>query len=303
MRKAGYTAMSLNTLAYYWREAFSSIYRNTWLSLASVGTVAISLLILGISVLLVLNAGEFTRSLESGLEIRVFLKSDLDKDKIRDMEKEIKKMSGVSTADFISREEALEEMKKNLGDRKDLLEGLEEDNPLPDAFRVKAQQAGDVPDLAAGLEALEGVEQVNYGRGVVEKLLAVIKWVRLAGGGLMAVLGIAALMLISTTIRMSLYARRREIGIMKFLGATNWFVRFPFLLEGMLLGLAGAAIASSLVYLGYISLVNRLNEALPFINPVTNQEIILAVVGGLVGLGVIIGALGSAFSISRFLKV
>lgn len=303
MRKAGSTVMSLNTIIYYWREAFSSIIRNSWLSLASVGTVTISLLILGISVLLVMNAGEFTRSMESGLEVRVFLEDDLDKDKIREMESDIKKMTGVSTAEFVSREEALEEMRESLGEREDLLEGLEKDNPLPDSFRVKPAQAGEVPELASRLETLEGVEQVNYGRGVVEKLLAIIKWIRLAGGGFMAVLGIAALMLISTTIRMSLYARRREIGIMKFLGATNWFVRFPFLLEGMLLGLAGAAIAASLVYFGYMSLVDRWNETLPFVRLVTDQQIILTVVGGLVSLGVVIGALGSAFSISRYLKV
>ncbi len=295
--------MSLNTLGYYWREAFLSIFRNGWLSLASVGTVTISLLILGISVLLVMNAQAFTKSLESGVEIRVFLENGTTREDIREMERELKKTPGVATVEFVSREEALEEMRENLGDRKDILEGLEEDNPLPDAFRIKAERADDVPALASGMEKLEKVDQVNYGRGMVEKLLAVIKWVRLAGGGLIVILGVAALLLISTTIRLSLFARRREIGIMKFLGATNWFVRFPFLLEGMLLGFVGAAIASSLVYLGYVSLVNRLDEVLPFVTLVTDRQILLYVIGGLMGIGIVVGALGSAFSIRKYIKV
>ncbi len=303
MRKAGFTAMNLSTLSYYWREAFSSMFRNAWLSLASVGTVTISLLILGISLLLVMNAQAFTRSLESGVEIRVFLDSGLSKVDVRDMERELKKTPGIATVEFIAKEEALTEMKKNLGDRQDILEGLEEENPLPDAFRVKAEKADDVPALAAELEKVKGVDQINYGRGMVEKLLAVIKWVRLAGGGLIIVLGVAALLLISTTIRLSLFARRKEIGIMKYLGATNWFVRFPFLLEGMILGCTGAVIASALIYLGYISLVNRLDEVLPFVTLVTDRETLLTVIGALLGLGVLVGILGSAFSIRKFLKV
>ncbi|GBF35549.1 cell division protein FtsX [Desulfocucumis palustris] len=295
--------MSLNTLGYYWREAFLSIFRNGWLSLASVGTVTISLLILGISVLLVMNAQAFTKSLESGVEIRVFLENGATREEIRDMEKELKKTPGVATVEFVSRDEALEEMRENLGDRKDILEGLEEDNPLPDAFKIKAEKANDVPALASQMEKLEKVDQVNYGRGIVEKLLAVIKWVRLAGGGLMVILGVAALLLISTTIRLSLFARRREIGIMKFLGATNWFVRFPFLLEGMILGFVGAAIASSVVYLGYVSLVNRLDEVLPFVTLVTDRQILLTVTGGLMGIGIVVGALGSAFSVRKYIQV
>ncbi|KJS14516.1 MAG: cell division protein FtsX [Peptococcaceae bacterium BRH_c4b] len=295
--------MNLSTLSYYWREAFSSMFRNAWLSLASVGTVTISLLILGISLLLVMNAQAFTRSLESGVEIRLFLDSGLSRVDVRDMERELKKTPGIATVEFISREEALEEMKKNLGDRQDILEGLEEENPLPDAFRVKAEKADNVPALAAELEEMKGVDQINYGRGMVEKLLAVIKWVRLAGGGLIIVLGVAALLLISTTIRLSLFARRKEIGIMKYLGATNWFVRFPFLLEGMILGFTGAVIASAMIYLGYISLVNRLDEVLPFVTLVTDRDTLLVVIGGLLGLGVVVGILGSAFSIRKFLKV
>jgi len=295
--------MSFNTLAYYWREALQSIVRNSWLSVASVGTVAVSLLIVGIFALMVVNTNEFTRGIESGLEIRVILKDGQNRDSLKKIQGEIQKLPGVTLVDFISRDQALEEMKQSLKNRQDILEGLQSDNPLPDAYRVKAAQADQIPGLAARLERLAGVDQVIYGHGLVERLASAIHWVRLAGLGVLGVLSLAAIFLISTTIRMSVFARRREISIMVLLGATNWFVRFPYLLEGMILGLLGSVLAGAAVYAGYLSLVGYLDQTLPFINPVTDQRTMAMVLGGMLGTGLIIGSLGSIFSIRRFLKI
>ncbi len=294
--------MSFNTLAYYWREALQSIARNSWLSAASVGTVAVSLLIVGIFALLVVNTNEFTRGLESGLELRVILREGQSRDSIRNLQGEIQKLPGISLVEFVSKEQALEEMKKSLKNRRDILEGLENDNPLPDAFRVKSARADQIPDLAARLEGMEGVDQVVYGHGLVEKLVSATRWARLAGTGILAVLCLAAVFLISTTIRMSVFARRKEIGIMVLLGATNWFVRFPYLLEGMILGFLGAVLAGSAVYAGYISLVSYIDQTLPFVHPVTDRQTIFMVLGGVLATGLFIGAVGSIFSIRRFLK-
>lgn len=295
--------MSFNTLVYYWREALQSIVRNSWLSIASVGTVAVSLIIVGIFALLVINTNEFANSLESGLEIRVILKDGQTRDSIKKIRADIEKLPGVSLAEFISRDQALEEMKRSLKNRKDILEGLQNDNPLPDAYRVRASRADQIPALAAGLEKLNGVDQVIYGQGLVERLISATRWIRWACAGILGILCLAAVFLISTTIRMSVFARRREIGIMVLLGATNWFVRFPYLLEGMILGFLGAALAGAAVYLGYISLVNYIDQFLPFIHPVTDQMMILTVLGGMLGTGLLIGTLGSTFSIRRFLKI
>ncbi len=295
--------MSFNTLTYYWREAFASIFRNSWLSIASVGTVAVSLLILGFFSLLVVNANNFTRDLESGLEIRAFLKDGQSKDSIKKIKSEIDKISGISMAEFIPKEQALEEMKKSFGNRKEVLEGLQNDNPLPDGFRVRVSQADQIPVLAGKLSAIAGVDQVVYGHGLVERLVTATKWVRLAGVAILVFLCIAAIFLISTTTRMSVFARRKEIGIMILLGATNWFVRFPYILEGMILGFVGAVFAASAVYVGYISLSAYLEQSLPFVQPITDQETILTVLGGIMGMGLLIGAIGSSFSIRKFLKI
>lgn len=294
--------MRLNTIKYYFREATQSIFRNSWLSVASVGVVAVSLLILGCSLLLVLNANSIAANLESSVEISVFVKDKTTPAQIKELEAKLKAMPDMAQVEFVTKQQALEEMRKNFGDKKDILAGLEDKNPLPDAFRVKTRTVDQVAPLARQLESLAQVDQVRYGQGVVEKLLALSRWVRTAGLVTMVLLGIAAIFLIATTIRLSVFARRKEIGIMKFLGATNWFVRFPFLLEGMILGLVGSMLAVVSVYFGYLSLIGNIQLSLPFMQLVTDRDLINPLMEGLLVLGLVIGALGSMISMRRFLK-
>lgn len=294
--------MRLSTIKYYFREAFQSILRNSWLSVASVGVVAVSLLILGSSLLLVLNANNIASNLESSVEVSVFLKDKTTPAQAKDLENKIKALPDVAQVEYVSKDRALEEMKKNFGDNKDILAGLEEKNPLPDAFRVKTRTVDQVAPLARQLESFPQVDQVRYGQGVVEKLLAMSRWVRTAGLVTMILLGVAAVFLIATTIRLSVFSRRKEIGIMKFLGATNWFVRLPFLLEGMVLGLVGSTLAVAAVYFGYLSLIGNIQLSLPFMQLVTDRSLITPLMEGLLVLGLAIGAAGSMISMRKFLK-
>ncbi|WP_027717663.1 permease-like cell division protein FtsX [Desulfovirgula thermocuniculi] len=293
----------MRALKYYFREALLSIARNSWLSLAAVGTVTVSLFILGFSLLVVMNVNRLADYLESSVEVSIFLKDGLTGQQLQDLQNRIRALPGVVEVQFISKKQALEEMKKNLGPNRGLLEGLEEDNPLPDAFRVRTQRADQVAAVAKEAASLPGVEDVRYGQGVVERLVAVTRWVRLAGLASMALIGAAAVFLISTTIRLSVFSRQREIGIMKYLGATNWFVRFPFLLEGMMLGLAGSALAALLVHAGYAAVVRSVTGAMPFIPVVGQDQAFFALLGSLVALGLLVGAAGSLISIRRFLNV
>ncbi|MCL6448467.1 MAG: permease-like cell division protein FtsX [Armatimonadetes bacterium] len=292
--------MGLNAVRYYFREAFASMRRNGWLSLASVGTVTVSLIILGCSLLLVLNANKLAAALEGMLEINVFLVDDLDREKIRQLNEQIKFLPGVAEVEFISREDALKKMQQSIG--ADKLEGLDY-NPLPDAFRVKTRDPQQVPQVAGEIARLAGVEEVRYGQGLVEKLLAITRAIRIAGWVVMILLGGAAVFLISTTIRVSVFSRRKEINIMKYLGATNWFIRFPFLLEGMFLGLAGAFLAAVTVFYGYVLTVREINTLMPFLPIVSQFGEVLPVFACVVGLGLLIGAAGSALSVRRFLNV
>ncbi len=295
--------MIINTIIYYFREAATSLIRNAWLTVASMGTIIISLLILGSSVLLVLNVRQIASDLESSLEITVFLEDGLEQDRLDELREEIKFVPGVTVVNFVAKEQALEDLEESFGDKAELLSGLEDNNPLPNSYTVKTREANLVPEAARELEKLEGVEQVRYGQGVVEKLLALTHWVRIWGSLALLVLGVAAVLLIATTIRMSVFARRREIGIMKMLGATNIFVRMPFMLEGMIIGLTGGLVAVLIINFGYLSLLNKVMLALPFIQLVDDPGNIYLVLGSLLGAGFVIGTLGSTISLRRFLRV
>ncbi|MDA8333744.1 MAG: permease-like cell division protein FtsX [Peptococcaceae bacterium] len=295
--------MRLRTMERHLNEVLRSIWRNGWLSFASVVTVAISLFILGFTTLLVLNINSLAGNLESGVEMTVFLQNDASPGQIQALGNQLQALPGVTLVQFVSKEQALAQIRQNMGSQAGLLSGLGQDNPLPDAFQVKAVNAADIPALAGQVEGMAGVDQVRYGQGVVEKLLAVTHWLRVGGLVMMILVGISAVFLIATTIRVSVHARRYEIGIMKFLGATNWFVRGPFLMEGVTLGFAGSLLAGAVVYLGYSYMVDAVQTTLPFIQPVDASATLLAVVGGLLVLGVLIGAAGSLLSMRRYLRV
>lgn len=295
--------MNSNTIKYYFRESVTSILRNSWLSIASLGTIIISLLILGSSLLMVLNVRHIASSVESSLEISVFLEDKLEQVDLDRLEEEIKFVPGVSQAQFVTKEEALEDLKTSFGKRSDIFDGLEKDNPLPNSFRVKTRQADKVPAAAQQLEELAGVEQVRYGQDVVEKLLTLTHWMRAWGSVTVLMLGGAALFLIATTIRMSVFSRRREISIMKMLGATNFFIRMPFMLEGMIIGLVGGLFAAGIINFSYISLLNKLMIILPFIQWFDDSTTLWQVLGIMLGMGFGIGAMGSAISLRKFLRV
>ncbi len=294
--------MKLKTIRYYFREAFLSLIRNSWISVASIGVVAVSLLILGGSLLLVMNANNIAANLESSLEISAFFKDEATPDDIQYLENKLAGRPEVTSVVFVSKGQALQEMRENLNAQEDILAGLEEKNPLPDALRIKTGTAEQVAPLAMELKNYDQLDDVRYGQGIVEKMMALSGWVRTAGVVTMALLGIAAVFLIATTIRLSVYSRRKEIGIMKFLGATNLFVQLPFVLEGMMLGLTGSLLAVAIVYFGYIAVIDNIQLSLPFVQLLTDRAMIFPLMELLLLTGLVIGAAGSLISMRRFLK-
>lgn len=277
------------------------MFRNGWLTLASISIVFVSLVILGGSVLLMLNADYLTQRLESEVEISVFIDEDANSNVVAQLGEKIKTTAGVDSVTLVTKEQGLKEMQKSFGDRGELLDNLEK-NPLNDTYRIKAKEATLVPALAQSFEKLPGVEKVRYGKGLLEKLLTITHYVRVSSLGVMVVLGIAAVFIIATTIRMSVFSRRREISIMKYLGATNWFVRAPFLIEGLVLGLVGSLLAVTVVNFGYLALINQMKVSIPFISLVSGGQALDMLLAVLLGIGVFIGVFGSTISIHRFLK-
>ncbi|ABZ83306.1 cell division protein ftsx, putative [Heliomicrobium modesticaldum Ice1] len=293
--------MKVQTFGYFFREAFRSMWQNGWMSVASISTVAISLLILGISLLLVMNSHYAAAAIESDLEIVLSLKNDIDAKQTQAVADRLRGNSRVAEVIFVSKQEAMSAMRKQV--RPELLRALGEDNPFPDQFRVKAKDPNDVASLADEFGKIPGVELVKYGQGVVERLLRLTQWVRIVGLSVMGLIGLAAVFLISTTIRLTVFARRREINIMKFVGATNWFIRWPFLLEGTFLGLIGSLLAIVLVYALYTPVAEYVRTSLPFVPLRADSGFLLTISQILLASGVFIGALGSSISLRKFLKV
>lgn len=293
----------LNTLRYILRETFNSVRRNPWLSVASILTVMVSLVILGFSTFFLINASNLAKTFESELEIAVFLQKSMTTQQIKDMQAEIEQLPGVASVSFISKEQALIVMSQTMGgDQGNIIANLGGTNPLPDKFTVKVNEAKDVPYLAGQL-ALPGVDKVRYGQGFVEKLLKFTEWLRWVGIAVIVAFAAASIVLISINIKMNVFSRRREIQIMKLVGASNSFVRWPFFTEGMILGLIGGGLAAVIVGFAYQWLVLYIRATLSFLPVVHNNLIFWQVITGLLLSGMAIGAIGSAISLRKFLQI
>lgn len=290
-------------MEYAFRDAFRSMKRNKVMTFASVATVAISLLILGCAWLLVLNSQHLANVMESELEINAYIKKDLTREDALNLRRKFEAIGGVAQVAFVSKEEGLKGLQERFGEDASIVDALGGNNPLPDMYRLKAKIAEDVPRIAGEVEGIPEVENVRYGQGVVEKLLALTNWMRTVGVIAVVAIGLAAIFLIATSIRITVFSRRREIGIMKLVGATNWYIRWPFFLEGMIVGLVGAVLAILSLHIFYAKLVQNVVLTLNFLPILRDTSIIFNVYKSLLLIGAFLGAAGSAISLRRFLKV
>ena len=295
--------MKLRTGEYYIQEVFLSLKRNNWMSAASIGTVAVSLFVLGVFLILVLNMNRLASSLESQVQISVYLADDLKKADRDDLAFDIKNMQGIESIKFVSRDEAKERLAQRLGDQKYLLDALGEQNPLPDAFELTVKQPDMVETAAKAIEKMPGVEAAKYGQDVVENLFAITRLMRIFGVALMLLLAGATLFIISNTIRLTVFARRKEIAIMKYVGATDWFIRWPFLLEGIVLGFVGGIIAALVLRSFYAAMAAKIYDTLAFFPLMPQYPFMNYVAIAIILSGMAIGAIGSTISLKRFLKV
>lgn len=295
--------MRLRSLKYASREAVASFKTNGFMSAASISTVAISLLVLSMFLLLAVNLDHMAGTLENQVEITAYLKGDLDQAGIKALQNKVAALPGVAQAKFVSKDDALKRLRAQFGDKQDLLDAVADMNPLRNSFEIKASSPDQVGPVAAALKALPGVEEADYKQQVVERLFKFTRALRIFGLALVVVLAVATVFIISNTIRLTVFARRKEIAIMKLVGATDAFIRRPFIIEGMLFGVGGALAAMLLVWRAYIWALNSVNQSLPFLPVLGPSPLLKNVTLALFVLGAVLGAAGSALSIRRFLRV
>lgn len=295
--------MKLRTWNHHASEAFASIHDNGLMSIASASTVAVSLLVLALFVVLALNLSHMGQVLDSQVQIVAYLQAGFDEANQPVLMQQIDAIPGVTSAQFVTKQQALDQLKKEFGDQQDLLASVADHNPLPDSVQIKVAKPAQVAPVAAAVGRIAWVDHADYKQAVVQRLFALTGALRTAGLALVIGLALATVVLIANTIRITVFARREEIAIMKLVGATDAFIRWPFLLEGAVLGLIGATVAAAAVWWGYSNLLMRINADLPFVPILQRQPLLWELSGALLVLGLGLGALGSSVSVRRFLRV
>jgi cell division transport system permease protein len=305
MKQEGSTDMKTNTVKRHIREGFKSLGRNGWMTFASISAVTVTLILVGTFLAIIMNVNNMATSVEEDVEIYAYIDVVATPEVHEQLKSDIEGLEKVGSIEFSSKEDELEKLKENFGgDEAKAFELIEQENPLNDTFIVKAKDPQEVPTLAKEIKDLDSnIVKVNYGQGQVEKLFDIVNTVRNIGVVLIIGLLFTAMFLISNTIKVTIFARKEEIEIMRLVGAKNNFIRWPFLIEGLLLGVTGSIIPIIFVLTTYQSsysmLAEKTNSAIqlmPLFPYAFIISLILLLIGGCIGMW------GSVMSIRKFLK-
>ncbi|MFO7343159.1 MAG: permease-like cell division protein FtsX [Bacillaceae bacterium] len=297
--------MKIRTIGRHAKESWKSIFRNGWMTFASISSVTVTLLMVGVFYVILMNLNQVAKSIEEDVKIKVLIDSAADKAMQEQLEAKIKSIPEVDTVTFSSKDHELQQLIKSFGEDGKIFQLYEQENPLYDAFIVTTKVPEDTIKVAEQIEKMDNVYRVNYGKENVEKLFKIINISR--NVGLVLILGLlfTAVFLISNTIKITIVSRRREIEIMRLVGATNGFIRWPFFLEGLWLGMMGAILPIALIITVYKYAYDFLEPKLRghFIQILDFHPFAYQVGGLLLFLGCLIGIWGSMMSVRKFLNI
>ena len=291
------------------RDAFKSVFRNFSLSLASISCITITLIIVSISIVASFNVQNFTKEIEKDLTIVVFVDNDATEEDVKNIKDELNDIKEINQKSIVY--STKKEQKEKISEESDVFKTImkdwdEKDNPLKDTFQVKVKHAEKIGDTAKKIKEIEKVAVVKYGEGMVEKLVAAFSTIKKIAYIAVVALVIVTVFLIVNTIKLTIFSRKREIGIMRLVGASNFTIKNPFIVEGMILGMIGSIIPICLIIFGYPMLYERLGGHLfsPLVKMIepTNRFMYNASLLVLV-IGIIVGMIGSARAVRKYLKV
>jgi cell division transport system permease protein len=297
--------MKIRTFKRHGVEAFKSMGRNGWMSFASISAVTVTLLLVSVFLAILLNINYIATQIEDDVQIRAYIERTEKPENYEAYKHQLESIDKVKTVEFQSKEKGLDELIKSLGDEGEVFSSLKKENPLRDAFIVQTDTPQQTAEVAKEIDKMKFVSKTEYGQGTVEKLFKVTDTARNVGIFLVLGLVFTAMFLISNTIKLTIVSRRREIEIMKLVGATNGFIRWPFFIEGFALGVSGALLPIIVMAVGYQAIFDIVNqklgtvfiELLP-VNPLIPQlSLLMLIIGG------VIGVWGSLTSVRKFLKI
>ena len=292
----------MNSIPYFILEAFKGLKRNFSVTIASIFTVIATLFIFGVFMMTAKTTSTIVKSVEEKIEVKVFMNKNFTSEEKDNVEKKIKEQPGVADIQYESREDAFNKAKEMMGNYLNDKDPIN-NNPFPASFVVKMEKPEYIEPFIKNLTGTQGIEEIGNEGEVVDKVIAIGKTIKIVGIGITVLFIVVSIFLIGNTIKLGVFARRREIEIMKFVGATNWFIRWPFILEGIIIGLVGSAIATLLLYFGYQYAFTQLHIRIPFIILPSPEIIKNDLSWKFILSGVLIGAIGSFTSIRKHLKV
>jgi cell division transport system permease protein len=289
----------IGSLAFFLREFISSMRSNRVVVFTYGVQVMISLLVLGYFLVLILTINRFVQQLQGMIEIHAFLDQGLSAQDILRVEKDLKGVEGVSQVKFISAEEALENFVKTTGIE---LDSLLEQNPLPATYVVRPGRVDEVEKIAEQVRRVQGVSEIRYGRDIVVKLSKALFIFQIIFGVTILLLLGASFSSINNIVRLSIHSRRKEIRIMQLVGATKWFIRWPFIFEGLFIGILGSLVAALLVWASYVGLSELIEGLKVFKGALGGDARMIIFVGAaLVASGAIVGVASSVAALENYL--
>lgn len=297
--------MKFDSFKYSFKEALKSIKRNKTLSIASIATVTATLFLLGAITLGVANADKLITQLGSMVEVKIYLKEGISDNNKNAIENKIKEVEGIDNITFQSKDDALKDVKEQMNDELgQLTSGFEDNNPFPASFTVNVKEPLVVDKVVSGIKDMDGIDEIKDARSIIEKISKLTDSFKIGAAVAFVVFIMISLFLIGNTIKITVFTRQKEIGIMKYVGATDWFIRWPFIIEGMILGIFGAAISVLALGFIYAIIINNLSADTLFgFDLVGISYILKVIIWEFLGCGAFIGAIGSIISMRKFLKV
>ncbi len=297
--------MKLSKIRYAFSEARKNVLRNGLMSVASLFTIAACLVILGVFAVITMNLNSFTEKIEDQCEVQLYINLGTSDERVKAIQKEIMDIANVKEASLYTKEEMYAYVKEDMfAGNEDLLEGLDDDNPFGDSYRITLESIENTEETVALLEKIADVETVVNKQNVVNMVLSISKVIRRFSIAIMFVLLIIAIVIISNTVRLTVFNRRKEINIMKYIGATNRFIKGPFLLEGLIIGFLGAILAFGVVFWGYYALLQFMKGVnIGSIEFIGIWQISPIIAGLFLVFGSLIGVIGSGISMRRYLHV
>lgn len=290
------------------RDAFKSVIRNFSLSLASISCITITLIIVAIAIMASFNVQNFTKEIEKDLTIVIFLNNDATEEDVTSVEQRLRKIPNVDkkSITFESKQDVKEDMQKESEVFDTVLDEWDDsESPLKDTFQVKVKNVENISATAKKIEKIDQVNTVRYGEGMVDKMIIAFSSIEKVTYGIVIALVVVTVFLIINTIKLTISARRREIGIMRLVGASNFTIKTPFIIEGMILGLLGSIVPIIFTTYGYLAFYNHFDGYLftQLIQLIKPEPFIYSTAGIVVIIGILVGMVGSAGAVRKYLKI